>query len=75
MAGSQNDDSSIIGPGGPQRIYYDDVWRSTDGADWELATDDAPWEPRAGAAVVVLDDELFLFGGEDGFTCRSAPRL
>lgn len=73
LAGSQNDDSSIIGPGGPQRIYYNDVWRSADGAEWEQMTDAAPWEPRAGAAVVARDDRLYLFGGEDGFTCEPLP--
>ena len=73
LAGSQNDDSSIVGAGGPARIYYQDVWRSTDGAEWELMTDAAPWEPRAGAATVVRDDLLFLFGGEDGFTCEPLP--
>jgi hypothetical protein len=73
MAGSQNDDSAVIGAGGPARIYYQDVWRSTDGAEWELMTDAAPWEPRAGAATVVRDDLLFLFGGEDGFTCDPLP--
>ena len=73
LAGSQNDDSSIIGTGGPQRIYYNDVWRSTDGAEWEQLTDAAPWKPRAGAAVVARDDRLYLFGGEDGFTCEPLP--
>lgn len=73
FAGSQNDDSSIIGPNGPARIYYNDVWRSADGAEWELMIDAAPWEPRAGAAVVVRDDVLYLFGGEDGFTCDPLP--
>jgi hypothetical protein len=73
MAGSTNDDSSIIGPDGPSRIYYDDVWRSIDGQEWELVTEHAPWEPRAGAAVVVRDDRLFLLGGEYGFTCSPLP--
>lgn len=73
LAGSQNDDTSIVGAGGPARIYYQDVWRSEDGAEWELMTEAAPWEPRAGAATVVRDDLLFLFGGEDGFTCEPLP--
>jgi hypothetical protein len=73
LAGSQNDDSSIVGAGGPARVYFQDVWRSTDGAEWELMTDAAPWEPRAGAATVARDDLLFLFGGEDGFTCEPLP--
>lgn len=73
LGGSQNDDSSIIGAGGPARIYYNDVWRSADGANWELMTDDAPWEPRAGGATVERDGLLYLFGGEDGFTCEPIP--
>lgn len=73
LGGSQNDDASIIGPDGPARIYYNDVWRSVDGVDWELMTNTAPWEPRAGASVVAFDDALWLFGGEDGFTCEPLP--
>ncbi len=73
LGGSQNDDASIIGPNGPARLYYDDVWRSVDGAEWELMTDDAPWEPRAGASVVSFDGALWVFGGEDGFTCDPLP--
>jgi hypothetical protein len=73
FGGSQNDDSSIIGANGPQRLYFNDVWRSTDGAEWEQVTAAAPWAPRAGAAVVVKNDRLFLLGGEDGFTCEPLP--
>lgn len=73
FGGSQNDDSSIIGAGGPARLYYNDVWRSSDGVEWEQMTDAAPWEPRAGAAAVVSGDRLFLLGGEDGFTCTPIP--
>ncbi len=73
LAGSQNDDSSIVGAGGPARLYFHDVWRSADGVDWELMTDAAPWKPRAGAATVERDGLLFLFGGEDGFTCEPLP--
>ncbi|MGB5808976.1 MAG: hypothetical protein WBG86_00525, partial [Polyangiales bacterium] len=73
FGGSQNDDDAIIGPGGPQRIYFNDVWRSADGATWEQLTDDAPWDPRAGAVVVVKDDAMVLLGGEDGFLCEPQP--
>ena len=64
------------GPGGPARIYFNDVWKSSDdGATWQEVTAAAPWEPRAGAAVVVKDDYIYLLGGEDGFTCDSGgPR-
>ena len=73
FGGSTNDDSAIVGPAGPERIYFNDVWRSTDGADWEQVTASAPWEPRAGAVVVEKDDAMYLLGGEDGFTCTPLP--
>jgi len=73
FGGSTNDDSAIVGAAGPERQYFNDVWRSTDGVDWEQVTDAAPWEPRAGAAVVVKDERIFLLGGEDGFTCEPLP--
>jgi hypothetical protein len=73
LAGSQNDDTAIVG-GPPTRIYYNDVWRSRDGGrTWENATADAPWEPRAGAVVVVKGDFMYLLGGEDGFICLPLP--
>ena len=74
LGGSKNDDSSIVGPGGPARIYFDDVWKSSDdGASWQLVQEHAPWEPRAGGAVVVKDDFLYLLGGEEGFLCEPFP--
>ena len=55
FGGSKNDDSAVIGPGGPPRVYFNDVWKSSDdGATWQEVTAAAPWEPRAGAAVVVI---------------------
>ncbi len=73
FGGSQFDDDAIIGPGGPTRIYFNDVWKSADGASWELVTDDAPWEPRAGAVVVVKAGAMYLLGGERGFLCDPLP--
>jgi len=69
--GSTNDDSAIVGPGGPARKYFDDVWRSRDGVDWTEVNADAPWEARAGAATAVKGKYTYLLGGEDGFTCAS----
>ena len=73
LGGSRNDDASIIGVGGPPRLCYNDVWRSADGIDWELMTDDAPWAPRAGGSVVAHRGAIWLFGGEAGFTCEPTP--
>ena len=69
MGGSKNDDQAIGGPGGPPRIYFNDVWRSRDGQAWEEVTPNAAWTPRAGAVVVAKDNHLYLLGGEDGFFC------
>lgn len=73
FGGSQFDDGAIIGPGGPSRIYFNDVWKSADGVAWQQMTDSAPWEPRAGAVVVVKDGYMILLGGEDGFLCEPQP--
>jgi len=72
FGGSKNDDSSIVG-GPPQRIYYNDVWKSHDGVTWQMLTDHAPWAARAGAATVVKDGWIYLLGGEYGFTCSPLP--
>lgn len=72
FGGSRNDDSSIIG-GPPQRLYFNDVWSSTDGATWRKVLDHAPWSPRAGGAVTVKDGWLYLLGGEAGFLCAPQP--
>jgi len=69
FGGSQNDDSAILPGQPPTRIYFNDVWKSSDGANWQEMTADAPWEARAGAVVVVRDDFMYLLGGEKGFQC------
>ncbi len=68
LGGSFNDDSSIVG-GPPARVYFNDVWKSRDGANWVPVTTNAPWAPRAGAAVVAKGGYIYLLGGEDGFLC------
>ncbi len=70
MGGSYNDDSSIVG-GQPERVFFNDVWKSYDGAHWVRLTEAAPWAPHAGAIVVSKNGNLYLIGGEDGFTCES----
>lgn len=73
FGGSVNDDSAIIGPTGPPRIYFNDVWKSADGITWTELTPEAPWAKRAGAVVVVKGDFMFLLGGEAGFLCAPQP--
>jgi hypothetical protein len=72
LGGSVNDDESIVG-GPPARIYYNDVWKSRNGRRWVRLVEEAPWAPRAGAAVVAKDDYIYLLGGEFGFVCEPLP--
>ncbi len=72
MAGSKNDDSAITG-GPPLRIYFNDVWKSSDGSEWTQVTVAADWSPRAGAVVVTRGDYLYMLGGEFGFLCDPLP--
>lgn len=73
MGGSFNDDPGVIG-GPPVRVFYNDVWKSSDGMNWEEVTASAPWAPRAGAEAVAFSDYIYLLGGEDGFICLPGGR-
>ncbi|TCI01169.1 hypothetical protein EZV61_18960 [Corallincola luteus] len=73
IAGSKNDDTAIVGPNGPARKYFNDVWSSRDGKEWKQLTDNAPWEPRAGAVALTKDGYIYLLGGENGFLCQPQP--
>jgi N-acetylneuraminic acid mutarotase len=43
--------------------YFNDVWRTSDGENWEPVTLNAPWSARPGHMCVVMDDLIYLFGG------------
>jgi hypothetical protein len=45
--------------------FLNDVWSSDDGTNWTQVTAAAPWSVRDSAAVVVLNDSLYLLGGQD----------
>lgn len=59
-------------PGSP---FYADVWRSTDGATWELVSDGNQWAPR-GLIIgnVVKDGRMWLVGGGT-YATKGNPRL
>jgi len=40
-----------------------DVWYSSDGQNWTLATEHAGWSPRAFHQAVVFKDKIYVFGG------------
>jgi Kelch motif len=48
---------------GDDRSLKNDVWSSTDGKLWTLATDHAGWSPRAYHQVGVLNGKMYVFGG------------
>jgi len=43
--------------------YFNDVWRSRNGADWELVTEAAGWSPRPGHQCAVVLNNFVCFGG------------
>ncbi|MCA9176103.1 MAG: galactose oxidase [Planctomycetales bacterium] len=43
------------------------VWHSTNGKDWELATSAAGWTPRIAAAVAVFRDRIWILGGTENY--------
>ncbi|MBX2923522.1 MAG: alpha/beta fold hydrolase [Chitinophagaceae bacterium] len=48
---------------GDQKSLKNDVWYTSDGKDWKLATADAGWPPRAYHQAAVLNGKIYLFGG------------
>jgi hypothetical protein len=44
-----------------------EVWSSTDGAKWELATKNAGWTPRIAAGAVVFKDKMWILGGTENY--------
>ncbi len=51
------------------RTYFDDVWRSKDGAKWERVIEHAPWQKREFHNVVAWDGKLWVVGG--GYSGRN----
>lgn len=45
------------------REYYNDVWSSADGVNWDLHTTDAPWDPRLYHYVLTFDNRLWVIEG------------
>lgn len=44
---------------------FADVWYSSDGANWTLATNAPAFEPRYGHEMVAYDGKMWIFGGRD----------
>jgi hypothetical protein len=50
-------------PAKPERIFYNDVWSSADGVNWELVNEAAPWTPRQYHEVAVYDGKMWVMEG------------
>jgi hypothetical protein len=40
-----------------------EVWNTSDGINWNLVTNDAPWKDKKSANFVVFDDKIYALGG------------
>ena len=49
-----------------QRKFFNDVWSSADGVDWECHLESAPWAPRQYHEVAVFDDRMWVLEGSSG---------
>lgn len=47
------------------RKFYNDVWNTTDGINWNLVTANAPWAPRQYHEVAVFDSAIWVMDGYD----------
>ena len=54
----------IVGGDVIQGNYQNDVWVSEDGLAWRRVTADAPWGPRVLHYTFVLNDRLYILGGQ-----------
>lgn len=45
--------------------FFNDIWNSTDGENWSLVTDSAPWSKRGNFNLFVFQNKLWLIGGID----------
>ena len=52
--------------GGYDGTKQDDVWRSHDGIEWSLVTDDAAFSGRDGGQRVFFEHRMWMLGGHDG---------
>ena len=43
--------------------FFNDVWRSPDGVNWEEMTSEAPWEARAGLSAASFKGKLWVLAG------------
>ena len=62
VAGGQTFPDSVAVPAAPT-VFYDDVWRSTDGINWTRVVEHAGWAGRGGTNLVSFAGKLWVIGG------------
>ena len=50
-------------PETPSRKFYNDVWSSANGINWQQHVQSAPWAPRQYHDVAVFDGKMWVLGG------------
>ena len=50
----------------PVRKYFNDVWSSADGLNWELHTQNSPWKARQYHEIAAYDGHIWVMEGFDG---------
>ena len=58
-------------PATPIRNFYNDVWSSEDGVNWEQHLVHAPWAPRQYHEVAAFDDRMWVL---EGYGVKSGNR-
>ncbi|MBI2097583.1 MAG: hypothetical protein HYT46_01455 [Candidatus Vogelbacteria bacterium] len=62
-APGEQDRLLMLGGWSPVGGYQSDIWLSSDGVNWELATSSAAFPPREGQTLTVFQNKLWLMGG------------
>ena len=60
-----NNEIWVMGGSDNAVTFFNDVWKSPDGAAWTRSTADAEWSDRMGHASVVFDGRIWVLGGYD----------
>lgn len=51
----------------PEHSASNEVWNSSDGANWKMASRNADWSPRLAAGAVVFKDKMWILGGIENY--------
>ena len=45
--------------------FHNDIWKSSDGKNWQKVVDNAPWEVRTDFNLLEFDNKLWIIGGKE----------